>query len=448
MDSWSYLSKEKRFPSNEPVAFRNPNWDLKSPSSCEKSVLVSKQQPTDGRKFMVLNFPEMMSTQLTQQSPNPDAFSGEEESKLSSSVVESNGLDSCIVLKLGNSADNPKPSTVGTTSSSSESCMPSAKRMRAMGVNSQTPCCMVYGCNKDLSSSKDYHKKHKVCELHSKSPKVIVNGLEQRFCQQCSRFQLLGEFDDGKRSCRKQLAEHNERRRKSRMSILSDGISAGRLLHSCNGQTFKDTSLKTSFTFQNILPSTLLHQENYNLENFSRLMKLEEHLITYKTNGNYHLKFYNPEQYSPLHGNVFNIENFICSSSLSCSSVFANLAAASTSQDLSRISDSGSALSLLSSQSHNDSNILDIIPQATTNGISNNFSSTGLNFHGESDVGPFLTSEYGRIFQEPDTINIGDANGTTIDLLQLSSQLNRVEHQRQSMQVKQEDDAFGWPQIP
>lgn len=49
------------------------------------------------------------------------------------------------------------------------------------------------------------------------------------------RFQLLGEFDDGKRSCRKQLAEHNERRRKSRMSILSDGISAGRLLHSCNG---------------------------------------------------------------------------------------------------------------------------------------------------------------------------------------------------------------------
>lgn len=177
-------------------------------------------------------------------------------------------------------------------------------------------------------------------------------------------------------------------------------------------------------------------------------MKLEEHLITYKTNGNCHLKFYNPEQYSPLHGNVFNIENFICSNSLSCSSVFANLAAASTSQDLSRISDSGSALSLLSSQSHNDSNILDIIPQATTNGISNNFSSTGLNFHGESDVGPFLTSEYGRIFQEPDTINIGDANGATIDLLQLSSQLNRVEHQRQSMQVKQEDDAFGWPQIP
>lgn len=176
-------------------------------------------------------------------------------------------------------------------------------------------------------------------------------------------------------------------------------------------------------------------------------MKLEEHLIT-KKKKNYHLKVYNPEHYSPLHGNVFNIENFICSNPLSCSSVFADLAAASTSQDLSRISDSGSALSLLSSQSHNDSNTLDIVPQASTNGISYNFSSIGLNFHGENNVGPFLTSGNGGIFQEPDTVNIGDANGTTIDLLQLPSQLNRVEHQRQSMQVKQEDDAFCCPQIP
>lgn len=193
MDSWSYVSKEKWFLSNETVAFRNLNWDLKPPRTCEKFMLASKQQPTDSRKFMVLNLPEMMSTQLTQQNPNPHAFSGEEESssKLSSSVVESNGLDSCIDLKLGNSADNPKPSTVGMTLSSGESCMHCAKRMRAMGLNSQTPCCIVYGCNKDLSSSKDYHKKHKVCELHSKSPKVIVKGVEQRFCQQCSRFIFL-----------------------------------------------------------------------------------------------------------------------------------------------------------------------------------------------------------------------------------------------------------------
>ncbi|KAL4584128.1 hypothetical protein LXL04_008718 [Taraxacum kok-saghyz] len=79
---------------------------------------------------------------------------------------------------------------------------------------SSPPLCKVHGCNKSLVSCKDYHKRHKVCELHSKTSKVIVNGIEQRFCQQCSRFHLLSEFDEGKRSCRKRLADHNERRRK------------------------------------------------------------------------------------------------------------------------------------------------------------------------------------------------------------------------------------------
>ncbi|KAF9624333.1 hypothetical protein IFM89_009616 [Coptis chinensis] len=56
--------------------------------------------------------------------------------------------------------------------------------------------------------------------MHSKTPRVIVNGLEQRFCQQCSRFHLLTEFDQGKRSCRRRLAGHNERRRKSQPGSL------------------------------------------------------------------------------------------------------------------------------------------------------------------------------------------------------------------------------------
>ncbi|KAJ3680596.1 hypothetical protein LUZ60_016874 [Juncus effusus] len=77
------------------------------------------------------------------------------------------------------------------------------------------PRCQVEGCNKSLLDSKDYHKRHKVCELHSKAPRVMVLGVEQRFCQQCSRFHVIAEFDDAKRSCRRRLAGHNERRRKS-----------------------------------------------------------------------------------------------------------------------------------------------------------------------------------------------------------------------------------------
>lgn len=58
----------------------------------------------------------------------------------------------------------------------------SAKKSRASCI------CQVEGCNVDLTGAKDYHRKHRVCESHSKCPKVIVSGLERRFCQQCSRW--------------------------------------------------------------------------------------------------------------------------------------------------------------------------------------------------------------------------------------------------------------------
>ncbi|KAL0429080.1 UNVERIFIED_CONTAM: Squamosa promoter-binding-like protein 7 [Sesamum radiatum] len=77
------------------------------------------------------------------------------------------------------------------------------------------PRCQVEGCEVVLLNAKDYHRRHKVCEMHAKAPKVVVLGIEQRFCQQCSRFHAVGEFDESKRSCRRRLAGHNERRRKS-----------------------------------------------------------------------------------------------------------------------------------------------------------------------------------------------------------------------------------------
>ncbi|XP_022157460.1 squamosa promoter-binding-like protein 8, partial [Momordica charantia] len=75
--------------------------------------------------------------------------------------------------------------------------------------------CQAEGCNADLSQAKHYHRRHKVCEFHSKASTVVTAGLTQRFCQQCSRFHVLTEFDNGKRSCRKRLADHNRRRRKT-----------------------------------------------------------------------------------------------------------------------------------------------------------------------------------------------------------------------------------------
>lgn len=88
------------------------------------------------------------------------------------------------------------------------------KRPRAISPGSQVPRCQAEGCKADLSTAKHYHRRHKVCELHSKAATVVSGGLTQRFCQQCSRFHVLSEFDEGKRSCRKRLADHNRRRRK------------------------------------------------------------------------------------------------------------------------------------------------------------------------------------------------------------------------------------------
>ncbi|GER31202.1 squamosa promoter-binding protein [Striga asiatica] len=77
------------------------------------------------------------------------------------------------------------------------------------------PRCQVEGCGSALANAKEYHRRHKVCEMHAKAPRVVILGTEQRFCQQCSRFHVVGEFDESKRSCRRRLAGHNERRRKS-----------------------------------------------------------------------------------------------------------------------------------------------------------------------------------------------------------------------------------------
>ncbi|GAV85384.1 SBP domain-containing protein [Cephalotus follicularis] len=168
------------------------------------------------------------SDRVTSRAMNTSRFSiwkEEPSSKFSTSLIESYSQDSSLIdLKLGRLADgkdlqNSKYLKERSGIFAVTPPLP-AKSTRA-NSHFRTPFCQVLGCNMDLSSSKDYNKRHKVCEVHTKTPKVVVNGVEQRFCQQCSRFHLLVEFDDGKRSCRKRLAGHNARRRKPLFSSHS-----------------------------------------------------------------------------------------------------------------------------------------------------------------------------------------------------------------------------------
>lgn len=90
------------------------------------------------------------------------------------------------------------------------------------------PWCLVESCEADLSGCKKYHQRHRVCEVHAKAPVVLLDGFRQRFCQQCSRFHEISEFDQSKRSCRRRLAGHNERRRKSSLESQREGSSSAR----------------------------------------------------------------------------------------------------------------------------------------------------------------------------------------------------------------------------
>lgn len=100
-----------------------------------------------------------------------------------------------VDLKLGRVSDLEQRSVDGLKDrgASTTTVRPSPsgplKRNRVIS-GTQKVSCLVDGCKSDLSICRDYHRRHRVCELHSKTPVVIVGGKEQRFCQQCSRFDI------------------------------------------------------------------------------------------------------------------------------------------------------------------------------------------------------------------------------------------------------------------
>ncbi|KAK6146267.1 hypothetical protein DH2020_020136 [Rehmannia glutinosa] len=114
----------------------------------------------------------------------------------------------------------------------------SGKKIKVSGAPSSRAVCQVEDCKADLSNEKNYHRRHKVCDVHSKATSALVGNVMQRFCQQCSRFHVLEEFDEEKRSCRRRLAGHNKRRRKTHLentvsvTTLNDGQGSNYLLTS------------------------------------------------------------------------------------------------------------------------------------------------------------------------------------------------------------------------
>ncbi|KAL3511459.1 hypothetical protein ACH5RR_030860 [Cinchona calisaya] len=153
----------------------------------------------------------------------------------------------------------------------SSSLTGSSKRAKAPGNVTQIAHCLVDGCNADLSQCREYHRRHKVCELHSKTPKVTIGGREQRFCQQCSRFHSLVEFDEGKRSCRKRLDGHNRRRRKPQPELSRN---SGMLFPSQQGTRF------LSFSTPQIFPNAVASSS------WTGVVKPEDSVVMYNNQSN------------------------------------------------------------------------------------------------------------------------------------------------------------------
>ncbi|KAB1994352.1 hypothetical protein ES319_D13G093700v1 [Gossypium barbadense] len=369
---------------------------------------------------------------------------GEEESgsKHCSSLMDSNSQESSLIdLKLGRLTDYKDAhhgkflKETSVVSPVRPAIVP--KKARTTSLHSQIPCCQVYGCNKDLSSSKDYHKRHKVCEAHSKTAKVIVNGIEQRFCQQCSRFHLLAEFDEGKRSCRKRLAGHNERRRKLHFN------------------TFSGKSHKLPHSFQ----------ERQAYSNQYQQVKSEEKPM------------YSSQSAMPItngQSSFFHMHDsgkqHLSGTLSSATEAFDAPSAAPTVKELSGVSRSDCALSLLSAQSLDLSSHVTGIqmtrPLINQAGLAHrsteksavmsysekgsSFYSCGMNPTGVSQEGSVVVPDVGHTanfegkVQDLDLLSarycLSPETGTTVDLLQLSTHLQRVEQQRNSMQVKQENE--------
>ncbi|KAL8527128.1 hypothetical protein ACS0TY_005121 [Phlomoides rotata] len=225
-----------------PVGKRNLEWDPSDwrwDGNLFIATPLNRSSPSHESKQL---FPLETGVSATRASSNTSSSYSDElnqgivrdtrdlEKKRRASAVEHNNLaDENLTLNLGGGGGYAMAGNGEATT---------GKKTKLGGATSNRAICQVEDCGADLSKAKDYHRRHKVCEMHSKASKALIGNQMQRFCQQCSRFHALQEFDEGKRSCRRRLAGHNKRRRKpqtenvSNNNPVNDNQTSGYLLMS------------------------------------------------------------------------------------------------------------------------------------------------------------------------------------------------------------------------
>lgn len=138
-----------------------------------------------------------------------------EEALISAS---SNASDSPAASSMWLSAEQVSPEVFSDSNQSSKA---SGKRGTSSDKQKRGPRprrfrkdrCQADGCTNSLRSLSFYYQRNHICMEHIKAEDFNVAATPSRFCQRCGLSHPLGDFDGAKRSCKKALARHNQRRR-------------------------------------------------------------------------------------------------------------------------------------------------------------------------------------------------------------------------------------------
>ncbi|KAJ1397959.1 SBP domain [Sesbania bispinosa] len=176
------------------VGKRSPEWDLNDWRWDGDLFIASRVNPVPadgvgvGQQFLPLesgirasNSSSSCSEEVDLRNPKGNR---EGEKKRRVIVLEDDDLNEeagTLSLKLGGHASPMVDREIASWDGMN------GKKSRVAGGTSNRAVCQVEDCGADLSRAKDYHRRHKVCEMHSKASRALVGNAMQRFCQQCSR---------------------------------------------------------------------------------------------------------------------------------------------------------------------------------------------------------------------------------------------------------------------
>ena len=179
------------------VGKRSSEWDLNDWRWDGDLFIASRLNPVPadgvgvGQQFFPLGSgipvaggPSNSSSCSEEVDPRDPMGSKEGDKKRRVIVLEDDGLNEetgTLSLKLGGHASAVVDREVASWDGMN------GKKSRVSGSTSNRAVCQVEDCSADLSKAKDYHRRHKVCEMHSKASRALVGNAMQRFCQQCSR---------------------------------------------------------------------------------------------------------------------------------------------------------------------------------------------------------------------------------------------------------------------